>query len=83
MKKFLSIMVVSLIILSLLTFNSFAFINTRIDDSADLFSESEEEMIAESVLDFSLQTEYSVIILTTDNAMGKTSQQYADDYLMI
>ncbi len=80
MKKVLSIMVVSLIILSLLTFNSFAFINTRIDDSAALFSESEEELISESILDFSLQSEYSVIVLTTDNAMGKTSQQYADDY---
>ncbi len=80
MRKVLSIFVVSFVLWSLLTLNSFAFVNTRIDDSADLFTESEESMIAESILDYSLQTEYSVIVLSTDYAMGKSSQQYADDY---
>lgn len=80
MKKVMSIIIFSFVLLSLLTVNSSALVNTKIDDSADLFSEAEEAMISESILGLSLETEYSVIILTTDYAMGKTSQQYADDY---
>ncbi len=80
MKKVLSVIIVSIIFLSLLTVNSFALVNTKIDDSADLFSEAEEAMITESILEFSLETEYSSIVLTIDYAEGKTSQQYADDY---
>lgn len=80
MKKVLNIFILSFLIFGLLTVNSFAFVNTGIDDSADLFSESEEAMIAESVSEFSDETGYSAIVLTTDYAMGKSSQEYADDY---
>lgn len=80
MKKVLSVFFVSFIFYSLLTVNSFALVNTRIDDSADLFTESDESVIADTLLEFSLETDYSVIVLTTDNAIGKTSQQFADDY---
>lgn len=80
MKKIISIIFVLLILLSVFCVNAFASVNTIIDDSADLFSDSEESEISESVLQFSDETGYSAIVLTTDSAMGKTSQQYADDY---
>ena len=80
MKKVLSIFIVSLYICTILCFNSFAFVNTKIDDSADLFSDSEEASINNNLLDFSIETNYPAIVLTTDDATGKTSQDFADDY---
>lgn len=80
MKKLLSIMTVFVIIYALFSVESFALANTKIDDSADLFTDSEEITISDSISEFALQTEYPMIVLTTDYADGKTSQQYADDY---
>ena len=80
MKKILCVYILLLVILSSFSFNAFAYGETRIDDAADLFSDSQEESIVESVLGFTLETDYSIVVLTTDNAMGKTSQAYADDY---
>ena len=80
MKKTLNFITAFLVMLSLFSVNSFAWTNTRVDDSADLFSDSEETAIADLLVEFSLNTSYSAIVLTTDNADGKTSQEYADDY---
>lgn len=80
MKKILIFFAVFFIWLSAFSVNSFAWVNTRVDDIADLFSDSEESEISDTLVDFSLNTNYSAVVLTTDYAEGKTSQEYADDY---
>lgn len=80
MKKILIFFAVCFIWLSAFSVNSFAWVNTRVDDIADLFSDSEESEISDTLVDFSLNTNYSAVVLTTDYAEGKTSQEYADDY---
>ena len=80
MKKLLSIMAVFIIVYGMFSVESFAFVNTKIDDAADIFTDSEEVTVSESISEFAIQTEYPMIVLTTDYADGKTSQQYADDY---
>lgn len=60
--------------------NGFAYQNAVFDD-ADLFSASEEEQIIDELLEFSDLTDYSLAVATTDDAQGKSSMVYADDYL--
>lgn len=80
MKKIISVSVVFLFILLTFAPSVFAYEETLIDDAADLFDEMQEEGIDASLLSFTLETSYSTAIVTTDNAEGKTSQAYADDY---
>lgn len=80
MKKILCILVLLFVILSSFSLNAFAYESTRIDDASDLFSDSEETEIGEVLTEFALETSYSAVVLTTDYADGKSSQEYADDY---
>lgn len=80
MKKTLNFITAFLVMLSMFAVNSFAWTNTRVDDAADLFFDSEEVTIGDSLVEFSLETGYSAVVLTTDYADGKSSQEYADDY---
>ncbi len=80
MKKILCILVLLFVILSSFSLIAFAYESTRIDDAADLFSDSEETAIGEVLTEFALETSYSAVVLTTDYADGKSSQEYADDY---
>ncbi len=80
MKKFTSAVLV-LIISMLFSVSSFAnFFNVMIDDSASLFTEEEIEFIDASAYEFALENNFSVAVVTTDNAMGKSAMEYADDY---
>ncbi len=80
MKKIFSIFVFFIVILSSFSLSAFAYGETRIDDAADLFSDSEETAISEALIEFTFETSYSAVVLTTDYADGKSSQEYADDY---
>ena len=80
MKKFTSVVLV-LIIAMLFSVSSFAnFFNVMIDDSASLFTEEEIELIDASAYEFALEKNFSVAVVTTDDAMGKSAMEYADDY---
>ena len=80
MKK-ISAFVLALIIVLLFSVTSFAdSFNVRIDDSASLFTEEEIELINSSASDFASVNNYSVAVVTTDDAMGKTAMEFADDY---
>lgn len=80
MKK-ISAIVLALIFALLFSVSSFAdSFNVTIDDGAYLFTEEEIEIINIDALDFASENNYSVAVVTTDDAMGKSSMEYADDY---
>ncbi len=79
MKKILSV-ILSLFILFLLGINAFASFNIMIDDSAFLFTEDESAEIISFANGFAESNNFSVAVVTTDDAMGKTASEYADDY---
>ena len=79
--KRISAIVSALIFVLLFSVTSFAdSFEVMIDDRASLFSEEEIEMIDSEAYDFALQKNYSVAVVTTDNAMGKSAMEFADDY---
>lgn len=80
MKKIFSVILLILISINIFAFPAFANEEILIDDAADLFDEMQEEGLNASLLSFTLETSYSSAVITTDNAEGKTSQAYADDY---
>lgn len=79
MKKILSFASAVILILSVFSVSAFAY-DTYVDDFADLFSDDEINLIEEAVESFASETDFSVAVVTTDDALGKTSQEYADDY---
>ncbi len=79
MKKIISITLAIFFVLSFAVF-AYAYDNF-IDDSAMLFSSDETSEITDCVESFSLETGYSLAVVTTDDSMGKSSDEYADDYL--
>lgn len=80
MKKILSVLTVFLLVISSFFISSYAYEETLIDDAANLFDDMQEEEISSVLLNFALETSYSSAVITTDDADGKTSQAYADDY---
>ncbi len=79
MKKIISITLALFFVLSFAVL-AYAYDNF-IDDSAMLFSSDETSEITDCVESFSLETGYSLAVVTTDDSMGKSSDEYADDYL--
>lgn len=79
MKKIFSFVSAVMLIFSLFSVNVFAY-NTVVDDGAGLFSEYGFDSIRESCEAFAENTDFSVAVVTTDDALGKTAQEYADDY---
>lgn len=79
MKKIISITLAVFFALSFATF-AFAYDNF-IDDSAMLFSADETVEVSDCVESFSSETGYSLAVVTTDDAMGESAMEYADDYL--
>lgn len=52
----------------------------RVYDQAGLFSEDEQEQLEEDIQSFRESTGMDAAVVTTENAEGKTSEQYADDF---
>jgi len=79
LKKIISITLALFFVLSFAVL-AYAYDNF-VDDSAMLFSSDETSEITDCVESFSLETGYSLAVVTTDDSMGKSSDEYADDYL--
>lgn len=50
-------------------------------DMADLFTDEEEEQLIETAAKFVENEEHNVLFLTYDDAMGRTTMTYSDDYM--
>lgn len=71
------------LILALLFFSSLSLAaeaERLVVDDAMLFSSSEESMLEETAAVLSDQYDMDIVIVTTDNAQGKSAREYADDY---
>ena len=79
MKKLFAV-VLTLLFAVLFSFSAFAGYDVLIDDSANLFTDEEVDYISTSADDFASLNDFSVAVVTTDNAMGKSAMEYADDY---
>lgn len=58
----------------------FAAGDQRVYDQAGLFTQAEVQELEESVAEHRKSTQMDIVIVTTDDAQGKTSQAYADDF---
>lgn len=54
--------------------------NEQIFDQANLFSESQRQDISNKMTEFIDQTGMDVVVVTTNDAGGKTAKAYADDF---
>ncbi len=77
MKKLIPILTVFLIFA--FSVHGFAYENI-IDDSAELFTDSEEAAIQTAIEEFSAEKDYSLAVVTADYTSGADSEEYADDY---
>lgn len=55
-------------------------IHSFVFDEAGLFSQDEIDLIDEKIKDLKTETDMDYAVVTTDDALGKTSREYADDY---
>lgn len=79
--KRISAIILSALFLFLFSVCSYAdSFDVMIDDRASLFSEEEAENIDVAAYEFANLTEFSVAVVTTENAMGKSVMEFADDY---
>ena len=79
--KRISAIILSALFLFLFSVCSYAdSFDVMIDDRASLFSEEEAENIDGVAYEFANLTEFSVAVVTTENAMGKSAMEFADDY---
>ncbi len=77
----ISAIVLTLIFAFVFSVSSFAdSFNIKIDDAASLFTEEEIGYIDENASDFASESGFSVAVVTTDDATGKSAMEYADDY---
>ncbi len=79
MKKLIAT-VFCIVFLFVFSFSAYASFNVMIDDSANLFSADEIESIDSAAYEFASANDFSVAVVTTDDAMGKSAMEYADDY---
>ena len=77
MKKFLLCFITGVLLISF-SVNSFAF-EYDVYDKAYLFTEDEKTEIITQAEGFASATGYSLAVVTTDDAMGKTSEEFADE----
>ncbi|MBR3780130.1 MAG: TPM domain-containing protein [Clostridia bacterium] len=79
--KRISAIILALSFLFLFSVCSYAYtFDVMIDDRASLFSEEETERVDEAAYEFANSTEFSVAVVTTEDAMGKSAMEFADDY---
>lgn len=79
MRKILSALSAAVLFLMLFSVGAFAY-DTVVDDAAGLFSADEIYSIEQAAEDFALNTDYSLAVVTTDDAQGKSAMEYADSY---
>ena len=79
MKKLIAI-VFSVVFVLAFSVSAFADYNVLIDDEAYLFYSEEIDGINSAATEFASETDFSVAVVTTNYAMGKSAMEYADDY---
>lgn len=55
-------------------------VHTFVFDEAGLFSQDEAECMEEEIKDLKSDTDMDYVVLTIEDAQGKSSQEYADEY---
>ena len=53
---------------------------TTVDDQAGLFSQEEEQELTDRIVELTTEWNMDFVVVTTEDAEGKTSEEYADDY---
>ncbi|MFR7375537.1 MAG: TPM domain-containing protein [Oliverpabstia sp.] len=53
---------------------------TTVDDQAGLFSQEEEQELTDRIVELTTDWNMDLVVVTTEDAEGKTSEEYADDY---
>ena len=53
---------------------------TAVDDQAGLFSQEEEQELTDRIEELTADWNMDFVVVTTEDAEGKTSEEYADDY---
>ena len=53
---------------------------TTVDDQAGLFSQEEEQELTDRIVELTADWNMDFVVVTTEDAEGKTSEEYADDY---
>ncbi len=77
MKKL--ILLITALFLLIFSVQGFAYENI-VDDSADLFTDSEEIEIQTAIEEFAAEKYFSLAVVTTAYTSGVSSEEYADDY---
>jgi uncharacterized protein len=72
--------VLLMVMLSSLLLSAYSKEETRVFDQAELLTEGEEEQLESQIVQLMEKTELDIIIVTTKDAQGKSSQEYADDF---
>lgn len=54
--------------------------NDKVYDDADLFTQDEIENLQQRCIELAEETELDIVVVTTDDAQGKTACEYADDF---
>ena len=81
MKKILSCIMLSILVISLMAINVSAETKPlRLVDEADLLSESEETKILSRLDELSENYKYDIVILTQKSIGKKSERAFADDY---
>jgi len=52
----------------------------RVFDQADLFSEEEEQALEDQIAEIKSRARLDLVVVTTEDAQGKASRSYADDF---
>lgn len=53
---------------------------TTVDDQAGLFSQEEKQELTDRIVELTADWNMDFVVVTTEDAEGKTSEEYADDY---
>ncbi|MBQ7121536.1 MAG: TPM domain-containing protein [Clostridia bacterium] len=78
MKKAVLIFIAFVLVLSS-SVTAFSY-ESLVDDSANLFSASEYEDIADAANEFCEETGLALAVVTTDDTQGRTTESFAEDY---
>ncbi len=79
MKKLIAT-VFSIVFVFIFSVSAFASFNVMIDDAANLFTVEEFDNINSAAYELATANDFSVAVVTTEDAMGKSAMEYADDY---
>ena len=79
MKK-LSAIVLALLLILLFSVSAFAKFDVIVDDAANIFAIDEYDSVVAAAYEYAATGDFSVAVVTTDDAMGKSAMEYADDY---